>query len=68
MLSRIGQLQTILANGQAAKIEGYLMDSFTASMLVSLYNALGPENQDRFDSIPLSKLVDFGWKQVAKSK
>ena len=63
-MKRIGKLQEILAHGQATKIEGFLMDTFTASMLVSVYNALSPKNQDRFDSIPLDKLVEFGWKQV----
>lgn len=63
-LRRIGQLQAILAHGQATKVEGYLMDTFTASMLVAVYNALSPKNQDLFDTVPLPALVDFGWKHT----
>lgn len=63
-MKRIGKLQEILAHGQAMKIEGYLMDYTTASMLVAIYDALKPASQDKFDSIPLPKLVDFGWKHV----
>ncbi len=41
-----------------------LMDAFTASALLAVFNALKPESQARFDNIPLGKLVDFAWKQV----
>ena len=63
-MKRIGQLQGIVANAQAQKMEGYLMDATTAQMLIAIYDALGPEAQDKFDSIPLPKLVAFGWKHV----
>jgi hypothetical protein len=63
-VKRIGKLQEIVANGQAGLIDNFWMDTFTAQMLIAIYNALSPENQDKFDSIPLPKLVDFGWKHV----
>ena len=63
-LRRVGQLQEILADGQAKEIEGFLMDTFTASMLVAVYNALAPKNQDPVDMVPLPALVDFGWKHT----
>lgn len=42
----------------------FYMDTQTANLLVTVYNALKPENQEKFPRIPLSKLVDFCWKQV----
>ena len=63
-MKRIGKLQEILANGQVGLIDGFWVDTTTASMLLAIYNALSPSNQDRFDSIPLPRLVDFGWKHV----
>ena len=63
-MRRIGILQGIVANHQATEIEGYLVDAMTASALVAIYEALSPANQEKFDSIPLPKLVDFAWKHV----
>ncbi len=41
------------------------LDITTASAMLAVYNALKPEHQAKFDNIPLGKLVDFVWKQVA---
>lgn len=39
-----------------------LMDMVTANMLQTVYNALKPELQAKFNNIPLGKLVELGWK------
>lgn len=62
--SRIRALRTILRDHQAGKIDGFLVDVVTASMLVTIYDALKPENRMKFGQIPLPRLVDFGWKHV----
>jgi len=62
--SRIRGLRTIVRDHQAGKIDGYLVDAFTASMLVTVYDALSPANRAKFGDIELLRLVDFGWKQV----
>ena len=41
------------------------MDTQTANMLATVYNALRPDLQAKFNRIPLNKLVDFGWKHVS---
>lgn len=41
-----------------------MVDLFTASAMLTVYNALNPEHQNKFDSIPFQKLVDFTWKNV----
>ena len=66
-MKRVGQLQTIVANHQAGLIDNQWVDATTAAMLLAVYDTLGPANQDRFDSIPLMRLVDFGWKHVQVS-
>lgn len=63
-MNRIGQLQEIVANGQAGLIDNFWVDTTTANMLIAVYNALSPANQDRFDAVPLTRLVDLGWKCV----
>ncbi len=42
-----------------------IIDSFTASAMLAVYNALSPAMQVKFDNIPLGRLVEFTWKQVA---
>ncbi len=61
--SRIAKVRQI-ANGNAARIDGYLVDRFTASMLLTVYNALSNESKAKFGKPSLPTLVDFGWKHV----
>ena len=50
---------------QAPAFEGQMLDLFTASAIVAVFEALSPANQQKFDAIPLPRLLDFVWKQVA---
>jgi hypothetical protein len=54
---------TVTDNGQG----GVVLDAFTASMLVQIYDALSPANQAKFGALPLMKAVDMGWKLVKKT-
>lgn len=62
--SRIGALRAIVRDHSAARVDGYIVDAFTASMLVKVYDALSPENRERFGKPDLLRLVDLGWKHV----
>ena len=42
-----------------------MLDITTAGAMRAVYNALKPELQPKFNNIPLGRLVDFCWKQVA---
>ena len=43
-----------------------LLDGFTASMLVQVYDALQkPSNREKFASLPLLKAADVGWRLVS---
>lgn len=61
---RIAKLRQIRADHTAGLIDGMWVDVTTASALIAVHDALNPDNQARFDSIPLMRLVDFAWKQV----
>ena len=41
-----------------------LIDLFTASTLYAVYKNLNPENQKKFDCLPLKTAVGFSWKVV----
>lgn len=61
MSARYATAQAVVASQSAGKLEGALLDTFTASALVRLYEALSPKNQARFDTIPLHKLVSLAF-------
>lgn len=62
--SRIAAVRAIVRDHQAARIDGYIMDAYTASMLVAVYDGLKPENQAKFERLPLKRLIDIGWGAV----
>jgi hypothetical protein len=49
---------------QWEKVEGTRIDAVTANMLVTVHDALNEKNQELFETIPLMRLIDFGWRQV----
>lgn len=41
-----------------------LLDAFTASMLVKIYDNLGEANQAKFSQMGLRQAVEIGWKVI----
>lgn len=39
-----------------------LLDHFTASAIVQIYENLKPENQAKYINLPMQKLIDVTWK------
>lgn len=66
--SRIAALRAIVREHRAARIDGYIVDAQTAGMLVAVYDALSPENRERFGKPELSRLVSLGWKVVTPTR
>ena len=56
------------AKGRTKKLEGAILDAFTASAMKQVYDALSPAGKSKFDTIPLNKLISFVWKAVGASK
>ena len=42
-----------------------MLDHFTASAMQTVYDALKPENQSKWDNIPVWKLIDLTWDNVS---
>lgn len=61
---RIVKLRRIVDGHTAGRVDGVTIDVLTASMLVAVYEALGPESRMRFDDPPIARLVAFGWKHT----
>lgn len=59
--SRIAKLREIAKSGMAARVEGYLVDIGTATLLVGVYDALNPANKAKFGKLPLPRLASIAW-------
>lgn len=61
---RIMKLRKIVKDKQHAKVEGLMVDLYTASVLVQVYDALSGVNKMKFAQMPLRQMVDVGYKLV----
>ena len=43
-----------------------LLDHFTASAIVQVYEALNPFNQERYINLPLQRLISITWSCVGR--
>jgi hypothetical protein len=62
----IAKMRDIVDKNQAKKIKGMMVDRFTASMVIQIYDALNDSNKKGFGKMPLPKMVDVGWKLANK--
>lgn len=62
--TRIEKLRSVVAQHQAARVEGTFIDALTASMLVQVHDALNESNQKKFLGHPLKQMIVIGWKLV----
>lgn len=60
--SRITAVRRIVRDHAAARVDGYLVDVQTASLLVQVYETLSPTQRERFGAAPLVKLVELSWR------
>lgn len=62
----IADARQILDSGSYKKVDGMLLDHFSASALVQIFDALSPENQAKLEAMALDKAMDIVWKLAAK--
>lgn len=62
--SRIDAMREILKGHQHNKIEGKMVDAFSASAYVKIYDALSQPNRDKIESLPIVKAMDVVWKLI----
>lgn len=61
---RIQALRDVLVHGYA-KIDGYAVDSFTASAIIAVYDALNDANKAKYASMKtLRGMASVAWKFV----
>lgn len=63
--TRIEQLREIVTEQSCMKIDGVLVDLFSASAAVKVYDALNEKNRASFISLPLTKMMTVTWKLLS---
>jgi hypothetical protein len=66
-VTRIEKLRQIGETGQAAKIDGILVDIVSAGLLVNIYDAAQlPKTRTIIETLPLPKVMEVAWRVVKK--
>lgn len=52
---------------QAAQVDGTLLDTFSAPVVLGVFEALSPGNQERAQTLPFGKFATWAWTMVGVS-
>ncbi len=61
-LERIAALRRIVAEKQYAKIDGMMVDLFSASSIIGVYDALNEVNQAKYRELPVNRMATIAFK------
>lgn len=61
---RIAAIRQIVTEHQYAKVDGVMVDGFSASAIIAVYDALNPANQAKFAALPIAKMASVAFKLV----
>ena len=62
---RINAIRAIVDNSQYAKVDGTMIDLFSASIIVKIYDNLNEQNQAKFASFPAGKMGEIAYKLIS---
>jgi hypothetical protein len=65
---RIAALRRILSEKQYAKIDGIMVDLFSASYVIAVFDKLNPQNQTKYASLPVAQMASIAFKLANKAK
>lgn len=63
---RIEALRQIVNDKQYAKIDGIMVDLFSASAILNIYDNLNETNQDKYKELPAYRMADIAFKIMNK--
>lgn len=61
----IEKIRKIVKEG-AAKVNEVLVDAFSASTIIAIYDAVNPANQEKLRSFPVARVADVSFKLLNK--
>lgn len=59
---RIAAIRRIVTEGQYAKIDGTMIDLFSAGAVIAVYDKLSPEAQAKYATMPAGKMALIAFK------
>lgn len=62
--SKIEKFRNILKTKTLAKIEGTAVDIMTANAIVTVYDNLSPQYQEKFMGFSVSQMATIAWKML----
>ena len=62
---RIAAIRQIVAEKQYAKVDGVMVDLFSASAIVKVYDALSADNQAKYRAMNAPKMATVAFKLIA---
>ncbi|MCA9457388.1 MAG: hypothetical protein KC587_12050 [Nitrospira sp.] len=66
-IARINALRDIVQSKQYAKIDGIMVDLFSASIVLNVYDALNDSNQAKLRACPIPKMVSISMDLLANN-
>jgi hypothetical protein len=64
----IDKVKEIASKKQAMKIDGVMVDSFTASAISQIYDKVNDNIKKKMDSLPITKLANLAFKMMQKNE
>jgi uncharacterized protein YciI len=64
----IDKVKEIASKKQAMKIDGVMVDSFTASAISQIYDKVNDANKKKMDKLPITKLASLAMKMMQKNE
>ncbi len=62
----IAKLRTIARDQSAMKITGVMVDAFSASAAIQVYDGLSDQNRQKMGALPIRKLMDVVFKMLSR--
>ena len=66
--SVIDKVKEIASKKQAMKIDGVMVDSFTASAISQIYDKVNDANKKKMEKLPITKLANLAFKMMQKNE
>ena len=64
----IDKVKEVASKKQAMKIDGVMVDTFTASAISQIYDKVNDANKKKMDSLPITKLANLAMKMMQKNE
>jgi hypothetical protein len=61
-LAKVEAIRAIVTQGQYAKVNGVMVDLFSASAMIGVYDALNDVNKAKYRALPVAQMATIAFK------